>query len=394
MYPREIRRDPRVEMNHNVSLRGWQIPPLLFFFFLLILFHLLVAIGEIVDWVSTADDCYSYFPARLHRRFSTRSHCDECLLYSAVVVVPTPFCYQLTAMTTRKLTATAKIPSQCQSQFELAGSAPAVSLDPRDYFYPSSIQGPSIWSIRMEQELVKAVSMTKVMPATSLLSDEPYSAGGTVPFPPQSSSCSILLHNWRAAWGIWRSCGRPNLALTHHVRFSLIPGDTQTLEQLGSDEFSGPSSSLECFPFEALHENSEKSSASRNSPRRSLTTSKSGLRSSGAGKTTTHDDEECPEMLVTSSSSLLGLIDSEVLGSNSHRSNIMNLGAKRTRKLSLQLDHKVAAACVNRALDVGDKTALDVTPALAPPAKKAAVEPSNSCESSQSPCNVAGLQAC
>ncbi len=126
----------------------------------------------------------------------------------------TPFCYQLTAMTTKKPTATLKIPSQCQSQFELAGSPPAVSLDPRDYFYPSSIQGPSVWSIRMEQELVKAVSMTKVLPATSLLSDEPYSTGGTVPFPSQSRSYSILLHNWRAARGIGGSCGRPNLALT------------------------------------------------------------------------------------------------------------------------------------------------------------------------------------
>ena len=31
----------------------------------------------------------------------------------------------------------------------------------------------------MEQELVKAVSMTKVLPAT-ILSEEPYSAGGTI----------------------------------------------------------------------------------------------------------------------------------------------------------------------------------------------------------------------
>ena len=88
-------------------------------------------------------------------------------------------------MTSKKPAGTAKIPSQCQSQFELPDSAPAVSLDPRDYFYPSSIQGPSVWSIRMEQELVKAVSTTKVLPATSL-SEEPYSAGGTISFPSQS----------------------------------------------------------------------------------------------------------------------------------------------------------------------------------------------------------------
>ncbi len=193
------------------------------------------------------------------------------------------------------------------------------------------------------------------------------------------------------------NCGRPRSIESRPYAsrsiLSLVPGDSQTLEQLSSGDLADPSSSLECFPFEALPENSEKSSASRNSPRRSMATSKSGLRSSGAVMTTT-EDEECPEMLVTSSSSLLGLIDSEMLGSNGYLSNIMNLGAKRDRKLSLQLDHEVAAACVNRALDVGDKTALDVTLALAPPAKKAAVEPSNSCESSQSPCNVAGLQAC
>ena len=199
---------------------------------------------------------------------------------------------------------------------------------------------------------------------------------------------------------LWSTESRPDA-----VTFDSIPGDTQTLEQLSSEELAGQSSSLECFPFEALPENSEKSSASRNSPRRSLATSKSGLRSSGAVKAATEDDE-CPEMLVTSSSSLLGLMDSEMLGSNGHMSNIMNLGAKRPRKLYLNLDYDVAAACVNSVLRDGDEVALDVmpdvmpdvtpdvTPTVAPPAKKAAVEPSNSCESSQSPCNVAGLQAC
>jgi hypothetical protein len=74
----------------------------------------------------------------------------------------------------------------------------------------------------------------------------------------------------------------------------------------------------------------------------------------------------------------------------------MNLGLKRGRKLSLSLDHEVTADCINRALEIGDKSKSGPVMAQTVPrrAKKAAIEPSNSCESSQSPCNVAGLRAC
>ena len=77
----------------------------------------------------------------------------------------------------------------------------------------------------MEQELVRAVSMTKVLPATSLLSDEPYSAGGTVPIPSQSLYYIMVLHNWRPDRGIVGCCGRPNLALTQSrsILYQAIP---------------------------------------------------------------------------------------------------------------------------------------------------------------------------
>jgi len=156
-----------------------------FFIFLLISFHLPVALGAIADLVSTAEDRFSIFSGPPSSSNSDVESSRPALTLQRCRCQPTPFSYQLTAMTSKKPTGTAKIPSQCQSQFELPGSAPAVSLDPRDYFYPSSIQGPSVWSIRMEQELVKAVSMTKVLPAT-ILSEEPYSAGGTISFPSQS----------------------------------------------------------------------------------------------------------------------------------------------------------------------------------------------------------------
>ena len=163
--------------------------------------------------------------------------------------------------------------------------------------------------------------------------------------------------------------------------------DLVTDTTIASDSLTDPSSSFECFAFDSLPEKSEKSST-RNSPR-TTATSKTGLRSSGGAKSTA-EDEEGPEMLVTASSGLLSLIDSEVFGSDVHRSNIVNL--KRCRKLSLSLNHEATAACINKTL-APIETIAAPNASNAPAAKKVAVEPSNSCESSQSPCNVAGLQA-
>ena len=97
----------------------------------------------------------------------------------------------------------------------------------------------------------------------------------------------------------------------------------------------------------------------------------------------TTEEEEGPEMLVTAPSGLLGMIDAEM----DLKSNIV---AMKRKALSLSLDHEATAACINNRMGLSAQNL----------AKKVAVEPSNSCDSSQSPCNVTltgldmNLQAC
>lgn len=187
------RRESRPHQKSQESARGlrrdsnkcrWisRVPPLSFRFFWLYSNWQVPRLGL---------DCYRrIFPCRFSFCSSNFDAVDynSRSPYSAVVVTSTPFCYQLTAMSTKKPTPRSQatmVPSITQSQSELASSRPAVSLDPRDYFYPSSINGPSIWSIRMEQALVKSASMKVLPSSTSLLSDE-YSGGGT----------NVLSPNW------------------------------------------------------------------------------------------------------------------------------------------------------------------------------------------------------
>jgi hypothetical protein len=164
---------------------------------------------------------------------------------------------------------------------------------------------------------------------------------------------------------------------------SLLDDDSADPVDSLADSLADPSSSFECFAFDSLPEkssskSSQKSSATKSSPR-TTASSKAGLRSSaGAVKADatpaeTTEEEEGPEMLVTAPSGLLGMIDAEM----DLKSNIV---AMKRKALSLSLDHEATAACINNRAGLSTENL----------AKKVATgpQPSNSCESSQSPCNV------
>ena len=193
------------------------------------------------------------------------------------------------------------------------------------------------------------------------------------------------------------SYAEPHSLATNSSTLRFPPPDTadpaDSLAGSLADSLADPSSSFECFAFDSLPEkssskSSQKSSATKCSPR-TTASSKAGLRSSaGAVKAAatpagTPEEEEGPEMLVTASSGLLGMIDAEM----ALKSNIVTM---KRKALSLSLDHEATAACINNRVGLS-------APNLA---KKVAVEPSTSCDSSQSPCNVTltgldmNLQAC
>jgi hypothetical protein len=223
-----------------------------------------------------------------------------------------------------------------EQQFAALPSAPVtVSLDPKDYFYPTTMTSLSSWSAKYEQKIAESTFV------------------------------------------------RASLFGNHHGTV-IDPADSVD-----------PSSSFECFAFDTLPEktsskSSQKSTTTARSSPRTTASSKNLRSSAGAIKAATAllatpEDEEGPEMLVTASSGLLGLIDSEMFGSDgptlksnlSLKSNIVKL---KRKSLSLNLDHEATAACINNRAGLSTENL----------AKKVATgpQPSNSCESSQSPCNV------